>query len=62
VYIERARVEECVTVVTFSIEVQRAGELGACSSYRQSGGQRHQRGWYRRGRCVWYGRKREVSH
>jgi len=51
-------------VVTFSVEVQKAGELGACSSCQQSRRQRYQRGWYGRGRCVWYGqkKKREVSY
>jgi len=48
-----------MTVVIFSIEVQRAGELGAYLSHRQSGRQRYWRGWYRWRRCVWYGRKRE---
>jgi len=47
VYIERAGVQECMAVVTFSIEVQRAGELGACLLCQWSRGQRHQRGWYR---------------
>jgi len=31
-YIERAGVQESTAVVTFSIEVQRAGELGASLS------------------------------
>jgi len=35
--------------MTFSAEVQRAGELGTSSSYRWSGGRRHRRGWYRWG-------------
>jgi len=47
---ERTRIKECATVVTFSIEVQRAGELRACSSYHWNGGQRHRRGWYRQER------------
>jgi len=51
-----------MAIVTFSVEVQGAGELGACPSDWWSGGQRHQRGWYRWGRCVWYGWRREVSH
>jgi len=62
VYIERAGVQECMAVVMFSIEVQGAGELGACPLHWQSRGQRHWRGWYRWGRCVWYGQKRGVSH
>jgi len=51
-----------VAVVTFSIEVRGAGELRACPSDWQSGGQRHRRGWYRWERCVWYGQRRGVSH
>jgi len=62
VYIERAGVQECAAIVTFSVEVWRAAELGVSSSCRQSGGQRYQRGWYRWGRCVQYGRRRGVSH
>jgi len=48
--------------VTFSVKVQGAEELGACPSDWWSGGQRHQRGWYRWGRYVWYGWKRGISH
>jgi len=44
VYIERAGVQECMAVVMFSVEVQGAGELGACPLHRQSRGQRHWRG------------------
>jgi len=62
VYVERARVQECATVVTFSIEVRGAGELGACLSDWQSGGQRHWRRWYRWGRCVWYSWRRGISY
>jgi len=51
-----------VAIVTFSIEVWGAGELGAYPLDWQSRGQRHQRGWYRWGRCVWYSQRREVSH
>jgi len=46
--IEGAGVQECVAVVMFSTEVQRTEELGTCLSY-------HQRGLYRRRRCIWYG-------
>jgi len=53
-------VQECAVVVIFSVEVQEAEELGACLSYWRSRGQRHRRGWYRWGRCVWYSWKREV--
>jgi len=62
VYIERARVQKSVAVVTFSVEVQRAEELGVSSLCWQSRGQRHQRGWYGWGRCVWYSQRRGVSH
>jgi len=48
-YIERAGIQECAAIVTFSVEVWRAGELGASSSCWWSGGLRHQRGWYRWG-------------
>jgi len=58
-YIERAGVQEYTTVVMFSVEVRRAGELGACSSRQRSGRQRHWKGWYGWGRFVWYSRKRE---
>ena len=61
-YVERAGVQECTAVMTFSIEVRETGELGAYLSDRQSRGWRHRRGWYRWGRCVWYGRRRGVSH
>jgi len=50
--VEGAGVQKCVTVVTFSTEVQRTRELGTCLSRRRSGGQRHQRRWYRQGGCV----------
>jgi len=46
----------------FSVKVWRAGELGVSSSYQQSRGQRHWRGWYRWKRCIWYGQQRGVSH
>jgi len=62
VYVEGAGVQECAAVVTFFVEVQGAGELGACPSDWRSGGWRHRRGWYRWGRCVWYGWRRGVSH
>jgi len=45
--IEGAGVQECVAIVMFSTKVWRTGELGTCLS-------RHQRGLYRRRRCVWY--------
>jgi len=50
--VEEAGVQKCAAVVTFSAEVQRTKELGTCSSRYRSGGQRHQRRWYRQGRCV----------
>ena len=37
-YVEGAGVQECAAVVTFSVEVRGAGELGACPSDWQSGG------------------------
>jgi len=46
----------------FSIEVWRAGELGASLSCQWSRGWRHQRGWYRWERCVQYSQRRGVSH
>jgi len=52
--VEGAGVQKCAVIVTFSAEVQRTRELRMCSSQRQSRRQRHQRRWYRRGRCVWY--------
>jgi len=30
VYVEKAGVQECTAIVMFSVEVQGAGELGAC--------------------------------
>ena len=36
--IERAGVQKCTAVMTFSAEVWKAGELGMCSSHRQNGG------------------------
>jgi len=59
VYVEKAGVQECTAVVTFSVEVWEVGELGACLLDWRSRGRRHQRGWYR---CVWYGWRREVSY
>jgi len=50
--VEGAGVQKCVAVVTFSTEVRGTRELETCSSRHWSGGQRHQRRWYRRGRCV----------
>jgi len=50
--VERAGVQKCMAVVTFSAEVWGTKELGTCSSRHRSGGQRHQRRWYRWGRCV----------
>ena len=50
--IEGAGVQKYAAVVTFSTKVQETREFGMCSSHRQSGGQRHWRGWYRWGRCV----------
>jgi len=60
--VERAGVQKCVAVVTFSAEVQRTGELGTCLSCRQSGQRRHQRRWYEWRRCVWYGQREGISH
>jgi len=60
--VEGAGVQECMAIVMFSTEVQRTGELGTCSSYCWSGGQRRWRGWYRWGRYVWYGWRKEISH
>jgi len=48
-YIERAGIQEYVAVMTFSIEVQRAGELGVSLLHRQSEERRYWRGWYRWG-------------
>jgi len=62
VYVERAGVQECAAVMTFSIEVRETGELGACLLDWWSRGRRYQRGWYRWGRCVWYGQRRGVSY
>jgi len=36
--IEGAEVQECMAVVTFSVEVRGTGELGMCLSYCQRGG------------------------
>jgi len=52
--VERAGVQKCMAVVTFSTQVQRTGELGTYLSYCQSRERRHQRRWYKQGRCVWY--------
>jgi len=60
--VEGAGVQKCTAVVMFSTEVQRIGELRACLSRHQSRGQRHQRRWYRQGRCVWYGQRGRISH
>jgi len=60
--IERAGVQKCTAVMTFSAEVWRARELGMCSSHRQNGGWRYQRRWYRQRRCVWYGQRGRISH
>ena len=60
--VKRAGVQEYTAVVMFSAKVQRTRELGTCSSRCQSRGWRHQRRWYRQGRYVWYGWKREISH
>jgi len=50
--VEGAGVQKCAAVVTFSAEVRGTRELGTCSSRYRSGGRRHQRRWYRQGRCV----------
>jgi len=50
--VEGAGVQKCTAIVTFSTKVQGTREFGTCSSRRRSGGQRHQREWYRQGRCV----------
>jgi len=47
--IERAGVQKCMAVVTFSTKVWRTKELGTCSSYHRSRGQRHWRRWYKQG-------------
>jgi len=60
--VERAGVQKCTAIVTFSAEVQRTRELGTCSSRHQSGGRKHQRRWYRQGRCVWYGWRGGIGH
>jgi len=60
--IEGAGVQKYTAVVTFSAEVQRTRELGTCSSRRRSRGQRHQRRWYRWGRCVWYRQREGISY
>jgi len=49
---EGAGVQKCTAIVTFSAEVQGTRELRTRLSRRRSRGQRHQRRWYRRGRCV----------
>jgi len=59
---EGAGVQKCVAVVIFSAEVRRTGELRMCPSCCQSRRRRHQRRWYRRGRCVWYRQRRGISH
>jgi len=60
--VEKAEVQKCTAIVMFSAEVQRTGELGTCSSRHWSGGWRHQRRWYRRRRCVYYGWRGEISY
>jgi len=60
--IEKAGVQECIAVVTFSTKVQRREELGTHLSCCQSRGQRHRRRWYRWGRCVWYRQRGGISH
>jgi len=37
--VEGAGVQECAAVVTFSVEVQRTGELGMCLSHCRRGGE-----------------------
>jgi len=60
--VEKAGVQKCTAVVTFSAEVWRAGKLGTCSSHHQSRGQRHQRRWYKQRRCVWYRWREGISY
>jgi len=60
--VERAGVQKCVAVITFSAKVQRTRELGTHSSHCQSRGWRHWRRWYKQGRCVWYRQRRGISH
>jgi len=60
--VERAEVQKCMAIVTFSAEVQRTRELGTYPSRRRSGWQRHQRRWYEWGQCVWYGQRGGLSH
>jgi len=62
VNVERAGVQKCVAIVTFSAEVWRTEELGMRLSCHWSKVRRHQRRWYRQGRCVWYGRRGGISH
>jgi len=60
--VEGAGVQECTAVVMFSAEVQRRGELGMYLSCHRSRGQRHQRRWYKWGRCVWYRWRGGISY
>jgi len=50
--VERAGVQKCMAIMTFSAKVWRTREFGTCSSRCWSGEWRHQRGWYRQRRCV----------
>jgi len=50
--VEGAGIQKCMAIVMFSAKVQGTREFVTCSSRRRSGGWRHQRGWYRQGRCV----------
>jgi len=50
--VEGAGVQKCTAIVTFSTKVRGTREFGTCLSHHQSGGQRHQREWYRQRRCV----------
>ena len=60
--VKGAGVQECTAVVMFSAEVQRRGELGMYLSCHRSRGQRHQRRWYKWGRCVWYRWRGGISY
>jgi len=60
--VERTGVQKRMAIMTFSTEVQRTGELGTHPSHCQSGRRRHQRRWYERRRCVWYGQREGISH
>jgi len=60
--VKGAEVQKYAAIVMFSTEVWGTRELGTCSSRHQSGGQRHQRRWYRRGGVFSMGRGGGISY